>query len=154
MPDPIRKPEPTLVQAEEHLHGDHQMLNHRLDQLEGQMNERMHGMQSWFMAEVKDLRSFIIKALVWLAGPLSVAITSLFGWEWYQVTQTHSARLETTKMVSAVVQRQEDMVRRLEDLKEFNQNQVANSDDKNKAFIDALNQIVNQHINGRGHRGD
>ena len=150
MPELQRKEEFDKA-AERHLHGDHKMLGYSLDKLEGQMNERLSSMQDFFVGEVRDLRSFIIKALVWLAGPLAFSVISLFGWEWYQVKAAHTARLETAQMVTRVVQQQEDMTSRLEDLKDFSQSSISQSDEKNKAFIDALNTIVNQHLNGTKH---
>ncbi len=151
MSEPTSSPT-SMGDVERHLHGDHAMLTERIDQLEHQMNERMMSMQEWFIAEVRDLRSFIIKALVWLSGPLALSITSLFVWEWQQASDQYSSRTEQAQMVAKVVQQQADMVDRLTDLRTFNETMVRNSEEKNRAFIDALNQIVHQHLNGPDHR--
>ena len=139
--------------AEAHLHEDHEMLISRVDRLEEQMNTRMLAMQQSWREDIRELRQDFASMFKKGISLVVAVMTGLVAWEWYQIQTIHHNRVNTTKIVSEIVQRQEDMVDRLEDLKEFNEKAVRDSETKNKAFIDALERVIDRHIEN-GHRGD
>jgi hypothetical protein len=135
---------------------EHTDLIIRIDRIESRVEDRIAGMTSHFLdeirdvrdfltKEVKDMREFFRKLFMWFAVPAFSAIAGVYLWEWQQVTTSGAQDMETAKVLSVVVEQQVGLSTRMEDMRLEAQRSSLQQDEINQLRIQALREIIQAH---------